>query len=73
MITNFIKITNGLSWDGVDRRFTTDLLPSGYEINDDLHMGIELDGQIFGIFVETATLDGVQYATTTEFVTAVFE
>ncbi len=72
MIIDFKKIPNGLKWEGVDRTFTTDQLSSGHEIIDDLNMCIELDNQIFGIFVETAYLDGVQYATSTEFMNAIF-
>jgi hypothetical protein len=72
MILEVTKIENGLNWLGEDRFFTNTYYENGYEALDPVNLTIELDNQIWGMCVETASLDGVMYATSEEFATAVF-
>jgi len=67
MILQVTKIENGLNWSGEDRFFTNLYYVSGYQISDELNLTIELDGQIYGMCVETASLDGRMYRTSQEF------
>ena len=61
------KIENGLNWNGEDRFFTNLYYESGYQISDEINLTIELDGQIYGMCVETASLDRIRYRTSQEF------
>ena len=61
------KIENGLNWNGEDRFFTNRHYESGYQISDEINLTIELDGQIYGMCVETAILDRRRYRTSQEF------
>jgi hypothetical protein len=74
MILQVTKIENGLNWSGEDRHFTNNLLESGlsYSLTDPINMSIELDNQIYGMCVETASLDGIMYSTSQEFAKAIF-
>lgn len=72
MILEVTKIENGLSWSNEDKLFTNLYYVNGYEISDPINLTIELDNQIWGMCVETASLDGVMYATSEEFATEAF-
>jgi len=72
MILEVTKIENGLNWLGEDRFFTNLYYENGYEASDPINLTIELDNQIYGMCVETASLDGIMYETSEEFATAVF-
>jgi len=72
MILEVTKIENGLNWSGVDRFFTNLYYENGYEALDPINLTIELDNQIYGMCVETSTLDGIKYSDSQEFATAVF-
>jgi len=74
MILQVTKIENGLNWSGEDRHFTNNLLESGlsYSLTDPINMSIELDNQIYGMCVETASLDGIMYSSSQEFAKAIF-
>jgi hypothetical protein len=72
MILEVTKIENGLSWNGEDKFFTNLYYENGYEALDPINLTIELNEQIYGMCVETASLDGVMYSTSEEFATAVF-
>jgi len=61
------KIENGLNWSGEDRFFTNLHYVSGYQISDELNLTIELDGQIYGMCVQTVSLDRRKYRTSQEF------
>jgi hypothetical protein len=69
---NVIKIENGLNWNNEDRFFTNQHYESGYEIADTINLTIELDNQIYGMCVETASLDGIMYSTSQEFANVIF-
>lgn len=69
---NVIKIENGLNWNNEDRFFTNEHYESGYQISDEINLTIELDGQIYGMCVESATIDGITYNTSNDFVNAIF-
>jgi hypothetical protein len=74
MILEVTKIENGLNWSGEDRYFTNNLFESGlsYLLIDTINMSIELDNQIYGMCVETASIDGIMYSTSQEFANAIF-
>ena len=69
---NVIKIENGLNWTNEDRFFTNEHYEFGYEIADAINLTIELDNQIYGMCVESATIDGITYNTSNDFVNAIF-
>lgn len=72
MILEVTKIENGLNWSGEDKFFTNLYYVNGYEISDPINLSIELNEQIYGMCVETASLDGVMYATSEEFAAEAF-
>jgi hypothetical protein len=69
---NVIKIENGLNWNNEDRFFTNEYYEFGYQIADAINLTIELDNQIYGMCVESATIDGITYNTSNDFVNAIF-
>ena len=70
-IIDTITLSTG---NGEDRYFTNNLFESGlsYLLIDTINMSIELDNQIYGMCVETASLDGIMYSTSQEFANAIF-
>ena len=61
MITEFIKIPNGLRWDNTDRYFTYSILPSGYETFPPDLANIELDNQLFVLCTLDSTVNGQSF------------
>jgi hypothetical protein len=62
MIVKFIKIPNGLRWDNIDRFFTYDYLPNGYEIQGIDLANIELNNQIYVMCSNDSSIDGKTFS-----------
>jgi hypothetical protein len=61
MIVKFIKIPNGLRWNGKDRLFTYTYFPNGYEIQGIDIANIELDNQIYIICSNDSSIDDITF------------
>lgn len=67
------KIENGLSWNGIDRNFTYQMLENGYETIDNIHISVELDGNIICLKADDTTIDGVgPFFDTEELITQIY-
>lgn len=60
-ILNLYKISNGLSWNGQDKHYTTKYYSESYDIPDLSYIVIELNQTIYWFNCQEITIDGLNF------------